>query len=793
MPEIINKTNALEQYKKDIQLYSIEANLRRSIPDVRDGLKFVHRKTLYSMFTLGGMTEPSKTARFVGDIIGKYHPHGDTSVQDAITLMSNWWSCKVPLIFSESNMGSMQGDGAAAMRYTEVMLSSFANDIMFNELKATKEVVDWVPTFDGKNREPEYLPVNVPLLLINGAFGMGIGIKVEVPKHNLGEVIDATINLIRHPDAPVVLIPDHCMPCEIIDTNWKSICNKGNGKYIARSIIDIEHRKTHDVLIIRSTPDRVRFNKGSSTNGGVLYDILKKIEEKKLPQITKYEEDSHGDEMKILFHLKPGSDANYVKEVLYKETSLQDTYSVNFEVLNGINIVRMSYKSYLQFFIEESKTRKFRYYCIKLQQVRTEIHNLDAYIKCIKSNEIDKVIKLIRTAKNTNVDDEVVELLIKKVGLSDLQAKFILGTNLSHLAPYHLARYERRLASNLELEKEYMTKITNDNILLDEIVEDLKMIKKKYNTPRRCRVIKKEDISNIPQGDFNIVITENNYIKKLNPTDNIATYNSDSPKFVVPVQNTENILLFSAQGKVFKLPVHKIPITDKGSVGLDIRMIIKGLMSDIIAVFYEPDILEASKQLEDVNLLITTAGNYIKQLSIKDFLTVPPSGIFYTRLNDGDYVIDVKIVKNGPVDVIVYSGRKALRFPLSEVPVLYRRNTLGVVAMKLHEGEIIDGVSIVLQEMSDIVVITENGKGNRFNVFGLPNSNRNKAGSNVIKLSKGDQIKFISAMTSGNKLWMRTKNGEMTLDINEIPLGSSISAGKKIVSGKDIVIKCKVI
>lgn len=796
MSEIIKDQNVVSSFKKDIQLYSIESNLRRSIPDWRDGLKFVQRKTLYSMSTLNGMNELSKTARVVGDTIGKYHPHGDTSVQDAITIMATWWNTKMPLIYSESNMGSMQGDGAAAMRYTEVMLSSFANDVIFNNLKGTKEVVDWLPTFDNKSKEPEYLPVSVPLLLINGTFGMGVGIKVEIPKHNLGEVIDATVNLIRNPDAPVVLIPDHCMPCEIIDTNWKSICNKGNGKYIVRGVIDIEHWKNHDVLVIKSIPDRVKWDKGGSTQGGILYDILKDIEEKKITQITKYQEDSHGSDLRILFHLKPGADANYVRDVLYKETSLQDTYSVNFEVLDGIKLVRMSYKSYLQAFIEESKMRKFRYYCIKLQQVRTEKHQVDAFIKCIESGQVDTIIRMIRKFNNEN-ENELIEFLIKKIGLTDIQAEFIINSTIKHLSIYHLNRYKERLKKDDDLEKEYLMKISDDNILLEEIIDELLEIKKKYNTPRRCKVIKKEDITKIPQGEFNLVITENNYIKKLSPNDNIGSYHNDNPKFITKVQNTENVLLFTAQGKVFKLPVHKIPITDKGSVGFDIRMIIKGLVSDIIAVIYEPMLIEASKQIEpqtQSQLLILTAGNCIKRLCISDFLTVPPSGIFYTRLNDGDMVVDVKMVPiNIPLDVVIYSGRKALRFSLNDVPVLYRRNTLGVIGMKLHEGEIIDGMSVISQEATDIVVITESGKANRFNVSGLPTMTRNRAGSSVIKLGKNDQIKFIAATTDKDSIMIKTNNNMLEVLVKDIPIGSSISAGKKITTGKDIVIKCKLL
>ena len=791
MAERIEDVNLLENWKENMIIYSIETNRLRVVPDVKDGLKFVQRRILYSASTLGALDGFLKTAEVVGDVIGKYHPHGDSSVADAITPMCNWYSNKIPYLYSESNMGSMQGDGAAHQRYTEIALSSFADDAIFKDFKGCKDIIDWVPTFNNKRKEPEYLPMAGPMLLVNGVSGIGTGMVTGIPSHNLGEVIDATIKVIEDPTAPVVLVPDHCMPVEIIDTNWKAICNKGIGSYTARSIIDVEHwtKPEHDVLVIKSVPDSVYFDKGNSNNGGVIYSIMKLVSDGKLPQITKYDEDSHGNNMRILLHLKPGSDPNYVKGVLYKETQLQKSYPVRFEVLDGIHPLHLSYKAYIEYFIEHRKTTKFRQYCIRLQQVRTDLHQLDAYVKTIESGQVDNIIKMIRKKTATD-DNELIEYLVRTCNLTDLQAKFIINTSIKQLSKSYLMKYKEKIKKYTELDKEYYAKITNEQLILKDIVDELLYLKQKYGTPRKSRIVKKEDINAIPAGDFKIVITENNYIKKVSPADYVGAFHGDNPKFIINVENRENILLFSMQGKVFKLPVHKIPITERNSLGTDIRMILKGLTSDIAAVMYEPTLVKVSKMINKYCIVTVTAGNCIKKLSIEDFLSVPPSGIFFTKLNPGDFVREVHVIPDH-IDIVIYSNRRALRVNMEQIPN-YRRSTLGVAAMKIHEGEVIDGISAIYLDSTDIVVITEQGKANRFNVAGLPVSDRNKAGSSVIKLAKGDRIHSIFSLNSNNVIKVITKNGKIELPVSDIPMGSSISTGTKFTQGKDIVIKCSI-
>ena len=522
MERIIEK-NTPDEYKNHMRRYAIETNWKRHSSDSRDGLKTVQRRIIDSLTNrLPGRTKFLKTAKVSGDIIGSTHPHGPSSVETAISTLVNWFSCKVPLLETESNMGSMQGASSASSRYTEVKLSQFAIEAVVAEMRNCPEVVNWRPTYDNTDKEPEYFPVAVPLLLINGTFGIGTGLKVYVPSHNLVEVLDATINLIKDPSYQVVLIPDQCMNVELIDTNWKSICNKGRGIFYARSVIEIEEQKNgcYD-LIIKSIPDMVYFDKGKVENGGVKYNILELVESGKIPQISNIAEGSEGNDMNIIISLKKGLDPEFVKQLLYKETALQSQYVVNFESLYEMDTVRFSYKAYLELFIEQRKTIKYSYACIQLQECNTKMHELDAYIKIIQSGKLDEFTHLMRKQTTTD-EDEIVEFLIKKIGLTDIQAKFMIGQTFKNITKAKLNQYKEDLKKYQDKAKYFTDRILDEKLIEQDIIEELEYFKKKYGKPRTSKIISKDQAMDIPKGIFKVVITENNYIKKLNENDYVG-------------------------------------------------------------------------------------------------------------------------------------------------------------------------------------------------------------------------------------------------------------------------------
>lgn len=783
--------NVSDAYVDDMVRYSIETNRRRAFPDYKDGLKLVQRRTLYAMaFQLPCVDKLVKTAQVVGKVMGELHPHGDSSIADVAMNLSRWWDNYIPLIYSESNIGSMQGDKSAHMRYTEVMLSKFAVDVIFKEMKETPNIVDWTSTFTGDGVEPEYLPVKVPLLLINGVHGIGTGKATSIPSHNINEVIDATVKLIDNPNAQVVLIPDQCMACEIIDTNWKRISNSGNGSFTVRGVVTIEvadkgKANEHYMLVVRSVPDGATLDDGKDT--GIHYQINKLVADGKLPQVVDLVEDSHDKDLRYQIHLKKGADPNYVRDFLYKTTNLQKPQNVNFEVLNGIEpMTRMSYKSYLQAFIEQRKITKYRYYCLKLQKARTKLHEKEICIMLIKSGKVNEINKKIQKSKSKN-DQELVDWLIGLFKITDLQAKFILNYPFKNLAPFHLKQYEEEAKKYKEIDNECMNKILHPELILQEIKDELLEIKQEYGFPRKSRVISEAEIFDIPQGTFNIVITENSYIKKLPVNESIGAYKGDKPVLITKAENTSDIIFMTSQGRGFKYPVHKIPITEKNSLGIDVRILIKGISSEIVSMF-DAEVIKSLANLRQKHYaILVTKGNYIKKLDLNDILISTQSGVIMTKLNPGDSVKDV-IISSNKNDIVIYSKKKALRCKMESVPN-YKRNTLGVYAMKTDEE--IDGISVVDPKATDIVVVTESGRINKFDISGLPLADRYTSGNRAIKLGKTDSIVSIFSTTDNNHIRVVTKNTIHDIPVKDIPRTSSISPGTKLIPIKgDLIVKC---
>lgn len=715
----------------------------------------------------------------------------NSSIYDVMVNNANWYATKVPLIDGHGNFGNMQGKDAAAMRYTECRLSEFADECVVGDLYNSKDIVDWIDNYNNTELEPEYLPVKVPLLLINGAFGMGIGMKVDIPTHNINEVIDATINLINNPDAPVVLIPDHCMPCEIVDTNWKAISNTGIGTYRVRGVVDIETTKGGcPLLVIKSVPNNTTLFKVKSVSGdvGIIAKVNEMAKNGVLPQVTDTYSDAKGDDLRYCIQLKKGSDPYYVRDYLYKHTRLEDTFRVNFEALDIIEGVRFSYKSYLEFFIEFSITLRVRVYASLYQKAKTEWREYQLYIMVMESGEIENIQKKIRSMTKVDAEskNDFREWIIKKFKVTDIEADFIMNMDQMRTAKGYLPIYKEKSKKLEEKFNEYFIKMNDENIIKQEIIDDLKKFKQKYGEPRKCKVVKDKG-ETIPQGEFKIVITENNFVKKIGVDDNVNIYRGDTPKFVLKVDNTENILLFDKMGKVFKLPVHKIALCDKNAQGYDLRLLIKNCTSELISVMYEPSIISLSKKVNKHFLVVVTRYNNIKKLDLEDFLTVLPSGILYTKLQENDYVQDIAIIPNN-LDIVLYSDKKALSFNMNEVPH-YKRTALGVSAMNTKEP--IDGISVIYPKATDCVVITEQGRINKFNISGLKRSSRNKAGSSVIKLGKTDKIFSIYGVNDDNVIQVTTGNGTVDINVKDLKSGSSASSGEKVIKSK--VYKTKVI
>ena len=638
--------------------------------------------------------------------------------------------------------------------------------------------------------EPQYLPVKVPLLLVNGILGgIGTGVKADLPTHNLVEVIDATLRLIDDPKASVILIPDHCLPCDIIDTDWKNICNKGEGTYRARATMKVTYDKDdYPYITIDSLPTY-----GTSA---VTAKIEEGIASGKFPQIISVDDESKNDHgVRIFIKLKKGTDVNFVKEALFKYTPCEQTCRVNFEVVLGTELVRLSYKEYLNLFIDFTINNKIKEYSAKHYVISTRLHKLDAFIKIVGSADIDRIIDLIRKRKESS-DKELIELLINKHKLTDIQAEYIINAQIKQLSKGYLGKYKEEFANLSKDEAWLEQRISNDKLILEDVKQELIYIKNKYGTKRICKVIKVSNIGNIPDGNFKMVITENNFVRKLTESDPVNIIKGDRPKFVLNVSNLESILLFDNKGRVFKLPVHKIPIVAKSDIGIDIKTVLKCLTADIIAAQYEPTIISLAKLKQKVYIAVLSKNNTIKKLDIQDFLNVPLSGITYSKLTGDDDIVDIQIVSDN-MDLVLYSNDKALRISSKDVSLL-KRNTIGTLGMGGKHGPM-EGMNIIYLDKKNptkyIIVITDTGKINKFLAEGFACSSRNKAGNKVIDLGRGDKIKTVIGASDNNVLSIQTTNNNTsTILVKDIPLGSSISKGTKLnINKTDIIIKVEIL
>lgn len=782
MSETILTKNTGEQFKDDYTRYALYTTYKRVLSDMRDGLKPVQRRIIYTMFkNTGAIQHTVKSAAVLGDVMKYYHPHGDAGIYSAVKPMVNWFESKVPILDCQGSFGNLEGDPASAARYTEIKLSKFAQECIIGDLFDTDKAVDWLPNYSNTCMEPEYLPVKVPLLLIEGTLGIGVGLRADIPAHNLAEVIDATIQLIADPNSNVVLVPDHCMGCDIYNTDWDKISKTGFGHYKIRGRIDIEDYKNKKALVIKSVPDLTFLE----TIRVKLEDL---VEKKKIIQIENMYDECTPTQMRFVIVLKNGADPEYVREVIYKNTKMEQTLRINMETLYGLNPLRMSYKSYLLSFIDFRKNTKFRVYANMLQDIQTKIHERDAYIKVLESGEIDNIIQMIRKRKNTD-DGELIDYLIKKLKITDLQAKYIITADLRKLSIGYLNKYKEEAKNYEALRKQYMDIVLDEHKIEAEIVQELLDIKARYGKPRTCRIIEGTDEVNIPKGMMQVAVTEKNFIRKVPEGTAIGSFRNDSIRNLIPIDNTDSILIFDEQGKVFKLPVHKIPFTDRNSNGTDIRFMIKGLTANINCIIPESVIKELSKKGSHNNkhyLISITRNGLYKRMDLDDFCTVPPSGILYSKLEQGDFVKDI-IIAHSNFNIIVYSDRKAVSVNVNEIPYL-KRNTKG--SKSIYNAEVVDGLCVIDQSKSDIIVVTETGKANRIPIISLP-INGNKKGFNVIKLGANDKINSIVGANNSNILCVKTVKTYYEIPVTQLKVGSSISSGDKVIPMKaDQMLRC---
>ena len=719
--------------------YSMSVIVSRALPDVRDGLKPVHRRILYAMNESGYTPNKPhmKSARTVGDVIGKYHPHGDFAVYDTMVRLAQPFSLRLPLIDGHGNFGSIDGDSAAAMRYTEARLDKPAMELLRD---LDKETVDFQPNYDESLQEPTVLPSRFPNLLVNGSNGIAVGMATNIPPHNLGEAIDATCLMIDNPDCTTEdllgAMPGPDFPTGGLIMGKKGILDAyetGHGNLTIRAKCEIEEKKNGRAsIVVKEIPYQVNRKR-------LLEKLGELVRDKKLPEISNIHDAADRKGIDIIIDLKSNAIPQVVLNKLFKHTQLQVGFGCNMLALvNGTPRV-LSLKEILFYYIEHQKdvvTRRTRY---ELAKAEEREHILEGYI--IALDNIDEVIHIIRSSET---DKEAAARLTERFGLSEKQTNAILEMRLRRLTGLERTKIEEELAELREKIAYYKQILADENLLKQVIKEELQEIKKKYNTPRRTRLtgeakdIEVEDL--IAEENMVVTMTKAGYIKRLP----VSTYrqqkrggkgmqgvnlkDADFVEHLFVASTHSYMLFFSTKGKVYRLKVYEIPEAGRHARGTAIVNLLpleKG--ESISAVIATKDF-----PAEEFLMFATAQGN-VKKTSMDQYDRTRRDGLIAINLKDGDELISVKRVAQGEKVIMVSSAGKAILWDESEARAM-GRGTMGVRGMNVPADAHVLGMEIA-KPGTDLFVITEKGYGKRTKIEEYPEHHRGGQGVYTITMT----------------------------------------------------------
>jgi DNA gyrase subunit A len=727
-----------EEMKGSYIDYSMSVIVARALPDARDGLKPVHRRVLYGMQELGlAPNRPyKKSARIVGEVLGKYHPHGDTAVYDTMVRMAQDFSMRYPLVDGQGNFGSLDGDSPAAMRYTEARLSRLAEE-MLKDLE--KNTVDFVPNFDDTLTEPSVMPARAPNLLINGTSGIAVGMATNIPPHNLSEVIDACVALIADPALTSDKLMKHIkapdFPTGGIIYGYdavKEAYTTGRGRIIVRAKANIETGKgERQSIIVTEIPYQVN-------KAGLIERIAALVNDKKLDDISDIRDESDRDGLRIVIDLKRDANASVILNNLYKHTQMQTTFGVNMLALVEGRPRVLTLKEMLETFIAHRNDVVVRRSRFELEEAEKKAHILEGYI--IALDNIDAVIKLIKASKDT----ETARLgLMKKFKLSDIQARAILDMRLQRLTGLERKKIEDEYRDTIKLIEKLKAILKSKQLQMQIIEEELLELKKKYGDERRTEIIRKaeefsiEDM--IAEEQVVITISHQGFVKRFPVSGyrrqsrggrgsmGAAIKEDDFVEAMFVASTHEYIMLFTDQGRVYWLKVFEIPEAGRASRGKSIANLISKSQDETIASYV------AVKNFEDpLNIMMVTEQGMIKKTSLTEFSNPRKTGITAMTLNKKDRVIEARKT-DGRQDIVIGTREgMAIRFPESEVRVMGRA-AAGVRAIRLDKGDRVIGGVALRRNGTTILIATEQGYGKRSEIDEYRISHRGGKGIITVK------------------------------------------------------------
>lgn len=782
-----------EEMKNSYIDYAMSVIAGRALPDVRDGLKPVHRRILYSMSELNLTPDKPyrKSARIVGDVLGKYHPHGDIAVYFAMVRMAQDFSTRGLLVDGHGNFGSVDGDSPAAMRYTEAKMSKLSLELLRD---IDKETVDFIPNFDESLKEPSVLPSRFPNLLVNGSNGIAVGMATSVPPHNLGEVIDATIQLIDNPECTVedlmqnIQGPD--FPTSAIIMGKESIADayrtgRGKVKVRARACIE-ELAKGRQQIVVTEIPYQV--NKAK-----LVERIAELVKDKKLEGISDLRDESNRQGMRIVIELKRDANANIVLNNLYKHSQMEDTFSIiMLALVNGVPRV-LNLKQILYYYLEHQKDVVTRRTKFDLNKAEARAHILEG-LKIALDN-IDAVISLIRASKTTQ---EAKTGLIEKFNLSDVQAQAILDMRLQRLTGLERDKIEAEYQELLKKIERLRAILADEKLLLNVIKKEILEIKEKYADERRTEIrhaegeIDMRDL--ISDEEITITLTHFGYIKRL-PSDTyksqkrggrgvaaLTTREEDFIKELVTTTTHSRLLFFTNRGRVFRLDAFEIPEGKRQSKGTAIVNLLQLAPNEKIATLIAIDAKD-----EDKYLLLATKKGIVKKTKREEFKNINKSGLIAIGLRADDELIDVKLTDGNKDVLLVTKDGMSIRFDENDIRHM-GRTAMGVKGITLSDDDEVVSMNLS-DEGTDLLVVSENGLGKRTDITEYRSQIRAGKGIKTYNNSeKTGKIVGAEMVNEDDEIMIINSDGVLIrLRVSDISIFGRVTSGVKLMKTDDEV------
>jgi len=801
----IKQVNIEEEMKSSYIDYSMSVIVSRALPDVRDGFKPVHRRILYGMMDMGITHDKAtkKSAAIVGEVLGKYHPHGDSSVYGALVRMAQPWAMRYPLVIGQGNFGSMDGDGAAAMRYTEAKMS-LVGEAMMQDIE--KETVDMNRNYDNSRDEPSVLPTRIPSFLVNGATGIAVGMATNVPTHNLSEVIDGCVAYVDNPDIDVdglmqhIKGPDFPTGAYILgNAGIRSAYETGRGRVMLRAKAEIEAGTLHDKIVVRAVPY------GTNT-GDLVKSIAQLAKEGKVEGITNVNDESDREGMRIVVDVKRGQNANVVLNKLYKLTGLQTSFAVNCIALvpiPGTSPAKMrpqllTLKDCIRHFIEHRHDVVIRRTKFDLRKALERQHILRALI--IASDNIDEVVAIIKSSRNTQ---EAQERLMQRFALDEIQAKAIVDMRLAQLTGL---QQEKLHAEYDELEQRiaYFNQILSDPELCKKVIKDeLLEVKAAYGDERKTEIL--PDLSNFNAEDFysddEVVITISHlgYIKRTPLAEFRAqgrggvgakggsTRDQDFIEYIYHATMHNTMLFFTAKGRCYWLRVYEIEEGTRQSKGRAIQNMLNIEPDDRINAFLHVRKLRDEDFCKSHYVVFATQRGVIKKTCLTEYSRPRTNGVNAININDDDRVISVALT-NGTDEIIMANRNgRAIRFSESAVRTM-GRNATGVRGMVLDDGddEVVGMVCVNDRDRETVLVVSEQGYGKRSVVDDYRITNRGGKGVRTLNITdKTGRVVAIKSVTEDQDLMIINKSGiTLRLRVADIRQAGRATQGVRLIDLK---------